>query len=161
MRGKPEIIERLNTLLFNELTAINQYFLHARILKQWGFRELGELIYAESLGEMRHADRLIERILFLDGLPNLQTLGKLHIGETVPEALKADLTLESTSRTDVVGAIAFFESEQDFVSRELATNILVDSEKHIDYLETQLGLITRMGEHNYLQSAAGDPKESS
>ena len=110
---------------------------------------------------MRHADRLVERILFLDGLPNLQTLGKLHIGESVPEALQSDLTLESSSRTDVVGAIALFESEQDFVSREIATKILVDSEEHIDFLETQIGLIARMGEHNYLQPAAGELKESS
>ena len=156
MRGKPEVIERLNKLLFNELTAINQYFLHARILKQWGFRELGEHIYDESIGEMKHADRLIERALFLDGLPNLQTLGKLRIGENVPEILRSDLALESASRVDVVEAIAFFEREQDYVSRELATDILEDAEKHIDYLETQLGLLERIGEQNYLQSAAGE-----
>lgn len=156
MRGKPGVIERLNKLLFNELTAINQYFLHARILKQWGLRELGERIYDESIGEMKHADRLVQRILFLDGLPNLQTLGKLHIGESVPEALASDLALESASRTDVVDAIALFEGEQDYVSRDLATDILKEAEEHIDYLETQIGLIARMGEQNYLQSAAGE-----
>jgi len=155
MRAKPEIIERLNALLFNELTAINQYFLHARMLRQWGFVELGQRVYDESLGEMRHADRLVSRILFLDGLPNLQTLGKLTIGESVPEALAADLTLEGRSREDAVAAIAFFEREQDFISRELAVKILADSESHIDFLETQRSLLAALGEQNYLQSAAG------
>jgi bacterioferritin len=160
MQSKPVIIEKLNALLFNELTAINQYFLHARMIRQWGFRKLGKKIYDESLGEMRHADRLIERILFLEGLPNLQTLGKLHIGEDVAEALSADLTLESKARTDMVSAIALFETEQDYVSRDITTDILADSEKHIDYLETQLDLVRKMGTQNYLQSAAGELDES-
>jgi bacterioferritin len=159
VRTKPEIIERLNALLFNELTAINQYFLHARILKQWGFEELSERIYKESLGEMQHADAFIKRILFLEGLPNLQTLGKLHIGETVPEALSSDLTLERKARDEMVSSIAFFEREQDFVSRRITTNVLVDSEHHIDYLETQLELVQKLGDKNYLQSAVDGLEE--
>jgi bacterioferritin len=159
MRGKSEIIDRLNALLFNELTAINQYFLHARMLRQWGFRELGERIYTESLGEMKHADKLIERTLFLEGLPNLQSLGKLRIGETVPEMLAADLGLERKSRDETAEAIALFEREADYVSRDLASDILADSERHIDYLETQIGLVAKLGEQNYLQSAVGELKE--
>ena len=156
MQAPPEIIAALNKMLFNELTAINQYFLHSRLLRHWGFRALGEKIYQESLGEMRHADRLTERILMLDGLPNFQDLGKLRIGETVIEALGADLKLEVAARNDAAGAIELFEREKDYVSREMATKILVDSEEHIDYLETQLGLAEKMGEPNYLQSAAGE-----
>jgi bacterioferritin len=156
MQAPPAIIAALNKMLFNELTAINQYFLHARMLRHWGFKALGEKIYEEAIGEMRHADRLTERILMLDGLPNFQDLGKLRIGENVLEALGADLKLEVTARNDTAAAIELFEREKDFVSREVATKILVDSEEHIDYLETQLGLAQKMGEPNYLQSAAGE-----
>jgi len=160
MHAPPAIIAALNKMLFNELTAINQYFLHARMLRHWGFRALGDKIYDESIGEMKHADKLIERILMLDGLPNLQDLGKLRIGENVLEALGSDLTLETVARNDTAAAIELFEREKDFVSREIATKILVDSEEHIDYLETQLGLAQKMGEPNYLQSAAGELDES-
>jgi bacterioferritin len=156
VQGKKSVINELNKMLFNELTAINQYFLHARMMKNWGFVELGEKIYKESLGEMRHADKLVERILFLDGLPNMQTLGKLKIGENVPEALSADLDLEMMSRDATAVAIALFEREADYVSRELATEILVDSEEHVDFLETQLNLVKSLGQPNYLQSAAGE-----
>lgn len=156
MQAPAAIIAALNKMLYNELTAINQYFLHARMLRHWGFRALGEKIYQESLGEMRHADRLTERILMLDGLPNFQDLGKLRIGETVLEALGSDLKLEVAARNDVAGAIELFEREKDYVSREIATKILVDSEEHIDYLETQLALAQKMSVPNYLQSAAGE-----
>jgi bacterioferritin len=160
MHAPPATIDALNKMLFNELTAINQYFLHARMLRHWGFKALGDKIYDESIGEMKHADKLIERILMLDGLPNLQDLGKLRIGENVLEALGSDLTLETVARNDTAAAIELFEREKDFVSREIATKILVDSEEHIDYLETQLGLAQKMGEPNYLQSAAGELDES-
>ena len=160
MRGNPQIIAELNKLLKNELTAINQYFLHARMMKHWGFDRLGKKVYEESIGEMKHADRLIQRILFLDGLPNLQDLGRLAIGETVSECLNADLQLESAARTDLVAAIARCEADQDFVSREIAVDILEDSEEHIDFLETEIGLIEKVGEQNYLQSQIGEGKES-
>ena len=156
MQAPPEIIAALNKMLFNELTAINQYFLHGRTLRHWGFRALGDKIYDESIGEMRHADRLIERILMLDGLSNLQDLGKLRIGENAIEALEADLKLETVARNDTASAIELFEREKDYVSREIATKIIVDSEEHIDYLETQLGLARKIGEPNYLQSAVGE-----
>jgi bacterioferritin len=155
MQAPAAIIEQLNKLLYNELTAINQYFLHARMLENWGYAELGEKIYHESMGEMKHADRLVQRILFLDGLPNLQDLGKLRIGETVAEVLDADLRLEHTSRNDTASAIALFETQHDYVSRELAAKILIDSEAHIDYLEKQVRLMGALGEQNYLQSATG------
>ncbi|TVR84979.1 MAG: bacterioferritin [Rhodospirillales bacterium] len=154
MQGKKVIIEHLNGILTNELTAINQYFLHARMLQDWGFTVLGDKVYKESLGEMQHADLLIKRILFLEGLPNLQDLKRLMIGEDVPEILKNDLHLESTAREDVVTAIALCEREGDYVSRVLLTTILDDSEEHIDFLETEIGLAEKLGMANYLQSQA-------
>jgi bacterioferritin len=159
MRGNPQVIAELNKLLKNELTAINQYFLHARMMKHWGFERLGKKIYDESIGEMKHADRLIQRILLLEGLPNLQDLGRLGIGETVPECLNADLRLETAARTDVVAAIAACESAQDYVSREIAVDILDDAEAHIDFLETELALLEKVGEQNYLQTQIGEGKE--
>ena len=160
MQGNPQIIAELNKLLKNELTAINQYFLHARMMEHRGFERLGKKIYEESIGEMKHADRLIKRILFLDGLPNLQDLGRLGIGETVAECLQADLQLETAARTDVVAAIAKCEAAQDFVSREIAVHILEDAEDHIDFLETEIGLIEKVGEQNYLQTQIGESKDS-
>ena len=160
MRGNAQIIAELNKLLKNELTAINQYFLHARMLKHWGFERLGKKIYEESIGEMKHADRLIQRILLLEGLPNLQDLGRLGIGETVPECLNADLRLESAARTDVVAAVAACEAAQDYVSREIAVDILEDAESHIDFLETEISLLEKVGEQNYLQTQIGEGSES-
>lgn len=160
MQGKREVIDQLNKMLFNELTAINQYFLHARMHKNWGFYALADRIYHESLGEMKHADLLVERILFLEGLPNLQTLGKLQIGENAVEALEADLALEMVARNDTATALALFEKAADYASRELAAKILVDSEEHVDFLETQVGLVTALGRENYLQTATGELKES-
>lgn len=151
MQGDKQVIEYLNKALFNELTAINQYFLHSRMLKNWGYTELAEHEYKESIEEMRHADRLIERILFLDGLPNLQHLGKLHIGENVPEVLQGDLNLEMTAAPDLRAGIAHSESVGDYVSRELLRSILHDEEEHIDWLETQQRLITEIGVERYLQ----------
>jgi bacterioferritin len=159
MQGDPAIIARLNEVLTNELTSVNQYFLHARMLDNWGCTKLGKVIYDESIDEMKHADKLIKRILFLDGLPNLQDLRKLSIGETVLEALTADLQLEVGGRATLVAGVAQCEAAQDFVSREMLTEILCDTEAHIDYLETQLKLISSMGEANYIQSAAGEPGE--
>ena len=156
MRGDKAIIDHLNLVLTNELTSVNQYFLHSRMLENWGLRKLGKLIYDESIGEMRHADKLIKRILFLDGLPNLQDLLKLSIGENTTEILQADLALEHTGRTALVRGIALCESVEDFVSRELLTEILSDTEEHIDFLETQINLVETLGELNYLQSAAGE-----
>ncbi len=156
MKIEADITTHLNILLKNELTAINQYFLHARMLKNWGLVVLGKKIYEESIGEMRHADHLIERILFLEGLPNLQDLGKLRVGENAQECLSSDLALESAARRDVIAAIAYFETSKDYVSREIAVRILEDSEDHIDFLETELGLIELVGLPNYLQSQIGD-----
>jgi bacterioferritin len=156
MQGDRAIIERLNEVLTNELTSVNQYFLHARMLENWGYRRLGKLIYDESIGEMRHADKLIHRILFLDGLPNLQDLHKLAIGETVLETLNADLALEQRGRLALVDGVAQCEAARDFVSREILEEILRDTEDHIDFLETQLNLSRELGEPNYLQSAAGE-----
>ena len=152
MRGDSTVIQHLNKALYNELVAINQYFLHARMLKNWGFTKLADHEYHESIDEMKHADMLIERILFLEGLPNLQDLGKLCIGEDVPELLKADLNAELTGVADLKAGIAYCESVGDYVSRDLFKFILTDEEKHIDWIETQLGVIDAVGLPNYLQS---------
>jgi bacterioferritin len=151
MKGDPGILNYLNKVLTNELTAINQYFLHARMLRNWGFKELEEVEYKESVGEMKDADELINRILFLDGLPNLQDLHRLRVGENVPELLKADLELELAARGDLLEGIAACERVRDFASRELLTDILEHEEEHIDWIETQLGLIEKVGLENYLQ----------
>jgi bacterioferritin len=156
MRGDPAIIKTLNAVLTNELTAVNQYFLHARMYQNWGFQKLGQITYDESIGEMKHADKLIKRILFLDGLPNLQDLGKLKIGEAVPECLAADLAIEAGGRQTLVDGVAQCEAARDFVTREVLEEILVDTEDHIDFLETQLSLVASLGEQNYLQSAMGE-----
>ncbi|HWA60497.1 MAG TPA: bacterioferritin [Caulobacteraceae bacterium] len=156
MQGDKAIIALLNSVLTNELTAVNQYFLHARMYENWGFRRLGRITYEESIGEMKHADKLVKRILFLEGLPNLQDLHKLKIGETVPEALGADLAVETAGRTTLVAGVAQCEAARDFVSREILAEILVDTEEHIDFLETQLSLVASLGEQNYLQSALGE-----
>jgi bacterioferritin len=156
MQGDRAIIQRLNQVLTNELTSVNQYFLHARMLENWGLRRLGKIVYDESIGEMRHADKLIKRILFLEGLPNLQDLHKLAVGETVIEALSADLELERKGRAVLVEGIPQCEAAADFVSREVLVEILTDTEEHIDFLETQLDLARSLGEQNYLQSAAGE-----
>ena len=156
MKGDPKVIEHLNKVLYNELIAINQYFLHARMYKNWGFKELAEHEYKESIDEMKHADRLIERILFLEGLPNLQHLGKILIGENPREAIVCDLKLEQMALPDLRNAIGHCESIGDFVSRELFEKILASEEEHIDWLETQLGLIERLGETPYLQSKIRD-----
>ncbi len=152
MKGDPKVIEFLNRALYNELIAINQYFLHARMFRNWGFHELGEHEYKESIDEMKHADKLIERILFLEGLPNLQNLGKLLIGESPAEALECDLRLELAAIPDLKEAIAQCEQVGDFASRELFVAILESEEEHVDWLETQLGLIGRLGEGPYLQT---------
>ena len=156
MQGDRAIIQRLNQVLTNELTSVNQYFLHARMLDNWGFKRLGHVVYDESIGEMKHADKLIKRILFLDGLPNLQDLHKLAVGETVLEALRADLALELAGRATLVEGVAQCETAADYVSREVMVDILTDTEEHIDFLETQLALAASLGEANYLQSAAGE-----
>jgi bacterioferritin len=150
MKGDAKVIEYLNKALYNELTAINQYFLHAKMLKNWGFKELAEHEYKESIDEMKHADKLSERILFLDGLPNFQALGKLRIGETPREILECDLALEQEALPLLRDAIKYCESVADYVSRKLFADILDSEEEHIDWLETQLSVIDRIGEPNYL-----------
>ena len=150
MKGDAKVIEFLNKALYNELTAINQYFLHAKMLKNWGLAELAEHEYHESIDEMKHADKLSERILFLDGLPNFQALGRLRIGETPTEVLRADLALELDAVPLLREAIAHCESVNDYVSRQLFADILESEEEHIDWIETQLSLVERIGEANYL-----------
>ena len=152
MKGDTQVIAHLQAQLKNELTAINQYFVHYRMYKHWGFDKLAKKEYAESIGEMKHADWLMDRIFTLDGLPNLQDLGKLQIGEDVPEALACDLRLEQGAQQTIKDGIQHCESVRDYVSRELLQKILDDTEEHIDYLETQLDLIEKIGVQNYLQS---------
>ncbi len=156
MKGDPNIIRLLNAQLTNELTAINQYFLHARMYKHWGFERLGKKEYEESIGEMKHADKLIDRILMLDGLPNLQALHKLLIGESAQEMLECDLKLERAAQATVKEGIAASEVAHDYVSRDLFLMILEDTEEHIEWLETQLDLIVKVGIQNYLQSQIGE-----
>ena len=156
MKGDKSVIKHLNKQLTNELTAINQYFLHARIYKHWGLSAIAKKEYEESIGEMKHADKLIERILMLDGLPNLQDMHKIAVGESVPESLAADLKLEYISQTVVKEAIAICETARDFVSRDLFQMILDDTEEHIDWIETQQELIKKLGIQNYLQTQVGE-----
>jgi bacterioferritin len=156
MQGDPQVIQHLQAQLRNELTATNQYFLHYRMLKHWGFDRLAKKEYEESIGEMKHADRLMERIFMLDGLPNLQDLGKLLVGESVPEILDCDLQMERGAQATIKAGIAHCESVRDYVSREILQTILDDTEEHIDWLETQIDLLAKLGLPNYLQSAMGE-----
>ncbi|BAO83231.1 MAG: bacterioferritin [Betaproteobacteria bacterium] len=155
MQGNNQVIGHLQAQLKNELTAINQYFVHYRMLKHWGLDKLAQKEYQESIGEMKHADRLMDRIFMLDGLPNLQDLGKLNIGESVPEILSSDLALERAAQATIKDGIAHCESVRDYVSRDLLLEILQDTEEHIDFLETQIDLLGKVGVQNYLQSMMG------
>ena len=156
MQGDPQVIAHLNAQLKNELTATNQYFLHYRLMKHWGYERLAKKEYSESIGEMKHADKLMERILMLDALPNLQDLGKLLVGEDVPEILGGDLQMERGAQATVKAGIAHCEAVRDYISREILERILEDTEEHIDWLETQLDLLNKVGLQNYLQSAMGE-----
>ncbi len=156
MKGDPQVIKQLQAQLKNELTAINQYFLHYRMLKHWGLDKLAKKEYDESMGEMKHADRLMDRIFMLDGLPNLQDLAKLLVGENVPEILACDLKSEQGAQATIKDGIATCETARDYVSRDLLQGILDDTEEHIDFLETQIELIDKVGLPNYLQSQMGE-----
>ena len=160
MKGDKGVIGHLNKVLKNELTAINQYFLHSRMLGDWGLTRLAEYEYGESIDEMKHADKLIERILFLEGLPNLQDLNKLMIGENVKEILECDLKLEMVAIPDLRDAVAHCEDVNDYVSRELFVHILESEEEHVDWLETNLGLIDKMGLENFVQHHSGHESSS-
>ena len=159
MKGDPQVIAHLNKALGNELVAINQYFLHARMYEDWGLKELGEHEYHESIDEMKHADKLVKRILFLEGIPNLRDLGKLLIGENTKEMLECDLSLELKAVPDLKDGIKYCESVADYISRDLLQDILESEEEHIDWLETQLGLIEKVGIQNYQQSVMGEVGE--
>ena len=152
MKGNPKVIDALNDVLTRELTAINQYFLHARMLQDWGLAKLGKLEYEASIDEMKHADELIKRILFLEGLPNVQKLGKVRIGQNVKEVMEADLAVENEAVPALKEHIKLCEAECDYVSRDLFTSILASEEEHVDWLETQLGLLDKVGEQNFIQS---------
>ena len=152
MKGDKDVIKHLNKVLKNELTAINQYFLHSRMLKDWGLDKMGDYEYKESIEEMNHADWVIERILFLEGLPNLQDLGRLRIGEDIKEILEADLALEHDAIPDLRDAVEYCDTVRDYVSRDLFKKILDNEEEHVDFIETQLGLIEKVGMQNYQQS---------
>ena len=159
MQGDRAIISRLNQVLTNELTSVNQYFLHARMLDNWGFRRLGKIVYDESIGEMRHADKLIKRILFLDGLPNVQRLNPIQVGEDVEQILKADMALEDKALNDLREGIAYCESVRDFVSRELLVEILESEEEHVDFLDRQFDMIKQIGIERYILLNAGAAPE--
>jgi bacterioferritin len=159
MKGSQDIINALNDVLTRELTAINQYFLHARMLQDWGLEKLGKLEYEASIDEMKHADQLIKRILFLEGLPNVQKIGKIRIGQNLKELLESDLAVENEAVPALKEHIKLCEKEADYVSRDVFTSILASEEEHVDWLETQLGLLKLVGEQNYIQSQI-DPNKA-